>query len=109
MEYDQSGITFDQLGVLYDHPGTTTYILTPPSQREGFLEINDPLWRWTRVDVGLSVVKIDGTWSVKRMGSYPGEAGLDAAYQGGRQYAITEAIYEELVADGLGEYAEVIP
>lgn len=85
----------------------STYVLTPPSQPEGFLVVDDPLWKWTRLDVALSVVKIDGTWSLKRMAGYPGEVGLDAAYQGGRSYVITEEIYDELVADGLGEYVVV--
>lgn len=87
----------------------TTYILTPPSQREAFLEINDPLWRFYRVDVGLSLVKRDGTWSVARLASFPGEVGLEDSYQGGHSYVITEDIYNELVADGLGDYVTVVP
>ena len=86
----------------------TTYTLTPPSVAEGIRGGSDPLWRWMRTDVARSIVKIDGTWSVVHLGTYPGEAGLDAAYQGGRSYEIDQETYEELVADGLGGYVAVV-
>ena len=85
------------------------YLLTPPTTDESFrqYENTDPLWRWYRVQVGLSIVKIGGTWQVAKIGSYPGEVGLDASYQGGRSYVITEATRNELVADGLGAYVTI--
>ena len=83
----------------------TDYLLTPPSLEESFTQydrMTDPLWRYYRTQVAQSVVKIDGTWQVVRLSSYPGEVGLDVVYQGGHTYVVDQATADEMTADGLG-------
>ena len=106
-DYDDPDVLYDDPIYLYDGG---RYQLTPPTTDESFrqYENTDPLWRWYRVQVGLSAVKVDGTWQVAKLGSYPGEDGLEAAYQGGRVYLIESATALEMIADGLGEYLEIV-
>ncbi len=84
----------------------TTYTLTPPSIDVTFRRYEgatDPLWRWMKMDTALSLVKVNGTWATARLVSYPDLSVLEAYYQGGYSYEITEEIYDELVADGFGD------
>lgn len=81
----------------------TEYLLTPPSTTESFGQydrISDPLWRWMRADVALSLVKIDGIWQTARLSSYPDLDVLEGYYQGGYTYSISLETAEELAADG---------
>ncbi len=88
------------------------FLLTPPSTVESFGQydrISDPLWRWMRADVALSLVKIDGVWQTARLSSYPDLDALEGYYQGGHTYSISLETAIELVADGFAAYLEEIP
>lgn len=81
------------------------YLLTPPTVDESFTQydrMTDPLWRFYRMQVAQSVVKIDGTWQVVRLDSYPGEEGLDVVYRGGSTHVVDQATADDITADGLG-------
>lgn len=89
----------------------TDYLLTPPTVDEGFGQyerLTDPLWRYMQMEVAQSVVKLDGTWLVARIGSYSDLSVLDAYYQGGSVYTVDQATRDDMVADGLGAYLTAI-
>lgn len=87
------------------------YLLTPPTVDEGFGQyerLTSPLWRYMQTEVAQSIVKLDGTWLVARIGSYPELSDLDAYYQGGSNYVVDQATRDDMVADGLGAYLSAI-
>lgn len=67
-------------------------------------ETQHRLWRYYDIDVGLSLVKVDGTWMAARLSSYPDLSVLQNYFQGGHVHTIDQATRDELVAAGFGAY-----
>jgi hypothetical protein len=93
--------------VLKTKGGAVAYVLEVPTNRWPLGRVG--LWRHYTFDVGQTLVKEGGVWSVVQQPSQDRLAAAEGFYRGGYAHTVSNAVGEELAADGFGEYLTYVP
>lgn len=78
----------------------TNYIFSTPYVEEGYSTVG--LWRYLKERRGVSVVKINGTYKLKRHMTDEVARDYDELYIGGYEYTVDSATKSALIAGGIG-------
>jgi hypothetical protein len=81
----------------------TTYILTTPTEEYGPAGGGRLFIRY-RLTRGKSLMRNNGIWSETTFPTEDVIAEADIFYLGGREYVIPDYVYNELIAQGFGQY-----
>lgn len=79
-----------------------TWLFRPPTVDEGPASWNDPLFLRVKLARGITVLETDGVYSAVRFPAQDEIAAADAAYLGGHEYTVTDAVKAALIAAGVG-------
>jgi hypothetical protein len=80
-----------------------TYILTTPTTEYGPAGGGRLFIRY-RLTRGESLMRNNGVWSITTFPTEDVIAAADVFYLGGREYVIPQYEYDELIAQGFGQY-----